>query len=210
MTAVPRKKLTAAEYLAIERDAEFKSEFFNGEMFPLHGDGPLGMAGANRQHNEVSENLSIEIGGRLKGSSCRGYGPDQRVKVDRTGFYTYPDYKIVCGKPLFEQTQGIDTLINPQVIVEILSDSTEKHDRGWKYLNYQRLQSMKEYVLICPDRVRIERYVRQPDETWILTIFDDPSGEFALATVPIRVPIADIYRDVELPPDPLDQSPPSE
>lgn len=194
MTAIPRKKLTEDEYLAIEETAEFRSEFYAGEMFA--------MAGASRQHNDVKENLSIEIGGRLKGSGCRTYSADMRVKIQRTGLYTYPDFIIVCGRPEFAAGKGLDTLLNPQVVAEILSDTTESYDRGSKFLQYRRLPSLKEYVLISQDRVLVERFVRQPDETWVLTTFDDPAGDFALTTVPVRVPLADLYRGVEFPEHP--------
>lgn len=188
MTALPKKKLTEAEYLAIERAAEVKSEFYGGEMFA--------MAGATPRHNEVKENLIGELYGRLKGGRCRTYSSDQRVKVDRTGLYTYPDLVIVCGKPEFAPNDP-DTLVNPQVVIEILSKTTESYDRGKKFQHYKRLPSVQEYVLVSQDRIQIERLVRQPDETWVLTTFDDPAGEFALATVPVRVPLADVYRGVE-------------
>lgn len=194
MTAGPKKKLTEAEYLARERVAEFKSEFYAGEMFA--------MAGASRQPNDIKENLSVEIGGRLKGGPCRTYSADMRVKVKRTGLYTYPDFLIVCGPPEFEVVQGTDTLLNPQVVFEILSESTERYDRGTKFQHFQKLSSVREYVLVSQDRVLVERFVRQPDETWVLTTFDDPAGEFALATVPVRVPVADIYRGMDLPDEP--------
>src|SRR5262245_52498958 len=104
------------------------------------------MAGASRPHNEIKDNLIVEVGSRLKGTACRTYSSDQRVKVSRTGLYTYPDISIVCGKPEFEDAE-VDTLLNPQVIIEILSDSTEKYDRGKKARHYQQLASLKEYVL---------------------------------------------------------------
>lgn len=188
MSAIPKKKLTEAEYLAIERAAEFKSEFHDGEMFA--------MAGASRQHNEVKENLIGELFGRLRGGSCRTYSSDQRLKVPRTRLYTYPDIVIVCGRAEFDPADA-DTLVNPQVVIEILSKSTEAYDRGTKFRHYQRLPSIREYVLVSQDRVRVERFVRQPDETWVLTTFEDPAGEFALATVPVRVPLSDVYRGVE-------------
>ena len=194
MSAVPKRKLTAAEYLAIEAAAASKSEFYNGEMFA--------MSGASRAHNEVKENLSIELGSRLKGGRCRTYSADMRVKVSRTGLYTYPDVLIVCGPPEVESVKGVETLLNPQVVIEILSDSTERYDRGAKFAQYQQLPAVREYVLVSQDAVRVERFVRQPDETWVLTTFTDPAGEFALATVPVRVPVADIYRGVDLPPAP--------
>jgi len=188
MSAVTKKKLSEAEYLAIERAAELKSEFYNGEMFA--------MAGASHQHSEIKENLSIEIGGRLKGSTCHTYSSDMRMKVHRTGLYTYPDILIVCGRPEVDREHG-DILHNPQVIIEILSESTESYDRGKKFLHYRRIPSLKEYVLVSQNQKLIERFVRQLDDDWLLTTFDDPDGEFALSTVPVRVPMADVYRGVE-------------
>lgn len=189
MSALPKKKLTEAEYLVIERAAEFRSEFYAGKMFA--------MAGTSHQHNEVKDNLIVELGSQLKGGSCRTYSSDMRVKVSRTGLYTYPDIVIVCGPPKFEDHTELDTLLNPQVVIEILSKSTAGYDRGKKFLHYQRLASVMEYVLVSQDRMRVERLVRQPDETWVLTTFEDPTGEFSLATVPVRVPMAEIYRGVE-------------
>ncbi len=134
MSTLTKKKLTEAEYLAIERAAELKSEFYNGEMFA--------MAGASRQHNEIKENLSLEIGIRLKGGPCRTYSADQRVKIDRTGLYTYPDLLIVCGRAEFDPDHR-DILYNPQVIIEILSKSTESYDRGLKFLHMACLADNK-------------------------------------------------------------------
>ncbi len=193
MTAVPKKKLTEAEYLAIERAAEFKSEFYNGEMFA--------MAGASRQHNELKENLIGELFNRLKGGPCRTYSADQRVKVERTGLYTYPDLLIVCGSPEFELTDGIVTLRNPEVVIEIMSKSTEHYDRGKKFGHYRQLPSLREYVLVAEDQPHIERYVRQTDGSWLLTVFDGPAGEFPFVTVTATIPLADVYRGVELPTD---------
>ena len=195
MSAIPMKKrLTEEEYLVIERDAEFKSEFYDGEMFAIPG--------GSRQHGELHHNLVIEIGNRLRGGRCRTYGPDQRVKVKRTGLYTYPDLVIACN-PEFEKKLGVDILLNPRVVFEILSKTTEGYDRGTKFQQYQRLPSVKEYVLVSQDRMVIERYVRQADGTWVLKTFDDPDGTFSLATVKVRIPMADIYRGVKLPEDPL-------
>src|SRR5439155_26498773 len=118
MSAVPKTRLTPEQYLAIERKAEFKSEFYRGEMFA--------MAGGSEPPNAIKDNLIGELYARLKGSGCRSYSSDQRVKVSRTGLYTYPDIVIVCGKPELEDAKG-DTLLNPQVVIEVLSDSTEKY-----------------------------------------------------------------------------------
>ena len=199
MTAVPKKKLTEAEYLAIERRAEFKSEFYQGEMFPLQGPGgPLGMAGAKYEHNAVKENLVAELGNRFKGGPCRTLSSAMKVKVSATGLYTYPDVLIVCGQPAFED-EARDTLVNPQVVIEVLSDSTEKYDRGTKFRQYQQIPSLREYVLVARDEPVCERFVRQTDGSWVLTIVTGLAAEFAFATVPARVPLADIYAGVAFP-----------
>lgn len=188
------KNLTEAEYLALERAAEFKSEFYNGEM--------IAMAGASLAHNKINVNLSTEIGGQLKGSPCHTYSSTMRVKIERTGFYTYPDLLIVCGHGEFDAEYG-DILFNPQVIIEIVSESTGRNDRGFKFQNYRHLPSLQEYVLVSEEVMWVERFVRLPDELWSMTTFDDPKCEFSLATVPIRVPLADIYRGVEISEEPL-------
>jgi Uma2 family endonuclease len=154
-------------------------------------------AGASLRHNKIKVNLIYEITNRLKGGPCRVYAADQRVKVERTGLYTYPDILIVCGRPAVDPEHQ-DTIYNPQVIIEILSKSTESYDRSKKFLHYRRIPSLKEYVLVSQDQKLIERFVRQPDDDWLLTTFDDPEGDFALSTAPVRVPMADVYRDVEL------------
>ena len=195
MSAIPKKRLTEAEYLDIEGAAEFRSEFFNGEMFA--------MAGASREHNELKDNLIVEIGGRLKGGPCRTYSVDMRVHVKRTGLYTYPDIVIVCGRGEFDRYKGVDILLNPQIVIEILSESTARYDRGTKFDNFQCLPSVKEYILVSQDKMCVERFVRQPDEQWLLTTFDDPAGEFSLATIAIRIPLVDVYRGIELKEPPM-------
>jgi Uma2 family endonuclease len=193
MTAVPKRKLTAAEYLALERTAAVKSEFFDGEMFA--------MAGASREHNRVKENLAIEIGSRIKGGRCQSFSSDQRVLIPSTGLYAYPDVVIVCGEPEYADHDR-DTLTNPRVLVEVLSDSTERYDRRTKFRHYEQLPSFQEYVLVAQDEPLVERYVRQPDGTWVFRAFTELADTFALATVPAEVPMADVYRGVTFPPAP--------
>ena len=146
MSALPKPKLTVAEYLARERRAEFKSEFFNGEVFA--------MAGASRAHNFVKENLIGELFARLKGGPCRTLSSDQRVSVAATGLYAYPDIIILCG-PAVSDPADDDTLTNPTVLIEVLSPSTERYDRGAKFRNYQKIPSLLEYVLVAQDEAVI-------------------------------------------------------
>jgi Uma2 family endonuclease len=188
MTAVPKRKLTPAEYLAIEKKAEHKSEFFNGEMFA--------MAGASRQHNTLNENLSGEVHARLKGGPCRSYSRDQRVLVDRTGLYTYPDLFIVCGEVETAEDDA-DTITNPRVVVEVLSPSTERYDRTTKFRHYQQIPSVQEYLLVSQTEPLCERFTRQADGSWALVSFVGLEAVLALSSVPVQVPLADIYAGVE-------------
>ena len=124
MSAILRKKLTETEYLAIERAAEFRSEFYDGEMFPLQGPGgSVGMAGAKFDHNRIKENMSFELTKSLKGGPCQSLSSDMRVRVSSTGLYTYPDVLVVCGPPEFAD-ENRDTLLNPIIIIEVFSPST--------------------------------------------------------------------------------------
>jgi Uma2 family endonuclease len=190
MVAVPKTNLTPVEYLAIERKAATKSEFYRGEMFA--------MAGASEEHCLIKDNLAGETRNQLKGGPCRVVTSDLRVKVDATGLYTYPDVVIYCDRPEFEDNV-LDTLLNTQIIVEVLSDSTEKYDRGAKFRHYRQIASLQEYVLVAQNEPLVERHVRQPDGSWLLTEFAGLDRGFEFATVPARVPLAEIYRDVTFP-----------
>ena len=180
--------LTPQEYLVRESRAETRSEFYRGEMFA--------MSGASWPHNRIHRNLLGKIDVQLGAGPFEVVGSDQRVKVDASGLYTYPDLLIVCGTPQFED-RIFNTLVNPHVIFEILSDSTEKYDRGAKFVQYREIPSLKEYVLVAQDRPLIERFVRQGDETWVLTAFTDLAQTFSLGTLPVSIPLAEIYRGVE-------------
>jgi Uma2 family endonuclease len=195
MTAVPKKpKFTEAEYLALERAAEYKSEYYDGEIFA--------MAGASLPHNFIKDNLVAAIGGQLKGGPCRTLSSAMRVKIPRARSYTYPDIVILCGKPELEDDR-FDTLLNPTAIIEVLSPTTETFDRRGEFRRYQRMESLQEYVLVAQDEMLCERFVRGSDNSWVLTTFDDPAGEVALVTGPVRIPMAEIYRGVDLPEPPI-------
>ena len=190
MSALPKNKLTVAEYLTIERKAQYKSEFFNREMFA--------MAGANRKHNFIKENLIVELGVRLKGGPCRTVSSDQRVKVNRTGLFTYPDIVILCGPGEYDPAEE-DTLVNPVAIIEVLSPSTEKYDRGAKFRNYQQIPSLTEYILVAQDEAVCERFVRLPDGSWALVSFVGLAATLALTAVPVQIALANVYAGVTFP-----------
>ncbi|HXD85775.1 MAG TPA: Uma2 family endonuclease [Urbifossiella sp.] len=190
MTAVPKKKYySEAEYLALERAAEYKSEFYDGEIFA--------MAGASLPYNRVKENLAGEIGSRLKGTRCQSLSSDMRVKIPKARAYCYPDIVIVCGEPKLEDKTH-DTLLNPAVIIEVLSPSTKAFDYSGKFRRYQKLESLKEYVLVAQDECHCDRYQRRPNKTWLLKTFDEIDEDFTLTSVPLRIPMADIYRGITL------------
>lgn len=191
MSAVPKKLLTPDEYLEIERRAEFKSEFYNGEMFAI--------ASTGFAHNAIKTNLIVEIGCQLRDSSCRTLSTTQRVLVEPVGFYTYPDILIYCGRPEFDP-RGPDTLVNPRVVIEVLSDPTEGYDRGKKFHRYIEMPCLEEYVLVSSDEVSIFRFSRTNGTDWNLTLFTDPGDEFSLTSVPVKFPLKDAYAGVELPP----------
>lgn len=190
MSAIVKPVLSPQEYLTRERQADFRSEFYRGECFA--------MAGASWEHTLIKDNLAREAGNQLKGGPCRVATSDLRVKINATGLYTYPDILVVCDEPQFDD-QHMDTLLNPRLIVEVLSESTEKYDRGVKFAHYRQLPSVAEYVLVAQDRPLVERYVRQPDDTWVLTVFCELTESFAFGSIAAQVTLADIYRGVKLP-----------
>ena len=142
--------------------------------------------------------MNVEIGPRLKSGECHTLTSDQRVLVDRTGLYTYPDLLIVCGEEEWDPKDA-DTLLNPKVIFEVLSPSTEKYDRGLKFRNYQQIPSLMEYILVSQDEALCERYLRQADGLWGLQSFEGLAAELVLTSVPVRIPLGDIYNGVEFP-----------
>jgi Uma2 family endonuclease len=193
MTAVSKRLLTPTEYLAREEEAAFKSEFYRGETFA--------MAGASLSHIDISGNLFLAIGNQLAGGKCRISGSGLRVLVNATGLYTYPDLTIVCG-PREVDPLSPQTVTNPTVIIEVLSPSTASYDQGEKLRQYQQIPSLREYVLVAQDRPWVVRLVRQ-ESNWLLTGFDGLDAEFALTTVPVRIPLTVIYRDIVFPPPTL-------
>jgi Uma2 family endonuclease len=187
MSAIPKTLLSPEQYLDQERRAEFKSEYYRGEVFA--------MAGASFEHTLIKDNLAREAGNQLKNGACRVLTSDIRVRVHATGLYTYPDIVVVCDPPQFED-KHFDTLLNPSIIIQVLSDSTEKYDRGDKFREFRQIPSLKEYVLVSQNCALIERYVRQSNDDWLLTTFDDLSDAFEFASVAVRIALSEVYRGV--------------
>ncbi|HEV2762724.1 MAG TPA: Uma2 family endonuclease [Pyrinomonadaceae bacterium] len=188
MSSNPKTLLTEEEYLAIERQAEFRSEYFAGEMFA--------MVGASLRHNRIVTNLVARLDEQLREGPCNVYSTDLRVKVQNTGLYTYPDVVVTCGEAKLADAWN-DTLLNPLVIIEVLSDSTEAYDRGKKFENYQSIESLREYLLVSQHSRRIEQFVRQPGKSWLYSEAHEPGEVVRIQSVECELRLEEIYRKVE-------------
>jgi Uma2 family endonuclease len=180
---------TPEEYLAREAMAEARSEYRDGNTYA--------MAGASRAHNLIAGNTFAELHARLGGRLCETYMSDMRVKVSKTRLYAYPDVVVVCGTPRFEEDQG-ESLLNPTVLIEVLSPSTEAYDRGGKFTHYRRLDSLCEYILIAQDYVHVEHYERR-GEQWLLTEFSGLDDSLSLPVLDCQIPLREIYARVDVP-----------
>ena len=176
--------LSAAEYLKIERAAELRHEFFNGEMFA--------MSGGSAKHSLIKMNVGAELRTQLKGQPCTAFDSDLRIQIPPTGLYTYPDVSVVCGELEFDDDQH-DTVLNPALLVEVLSDSTEAYDRGKKFEHYRRIASLREYVLISQKSPTIERYLRNADDTWTLTAVIGVDASIHLSAIDATLSLAEVY-----------------
>ena len=175
------------EYLRLERQSEYKSEYVNGEIFA--------MTGASRKHNLVAGNIFRELSQQLRSRQCEAYMSDMRVKVTATGLYTYPDVVVVCGEPKFEDT-FVDTLLNPTLLVEVLSQSTERYDRIAKSSYYRTLDSLSEHLLVAQDEVRLEQYVKQPNGVWLLFEYSALENVVELSSISCSLALRDVYDKV--------------
>lgn len=191
MSAQARPHFTPAQYLELERAATYRSQLVDGEVFA--------MAGASQWHVRIVTNLTGELHNRFKGRSCQVFTTDLRLRVPDTELWTYPDVMALCGEPKLDD-EKFDTLLNPQVIFEVLSPSTEGFDRGKKFARYRRLASLTDYVLVAQDEMRVEHYVRQTDNTWRLQEFTAGEQAVPLASLGCELPLADIYDRVVFPP----------
>lgn len=189
MSSQTKQHYTPEEYLALERQAQYKSEYYAGEIFA--------MAGASRWHNLIVTNVVRELSLQLKGRPCTTYPSDMRVKISPTGLYAYPDVTVVCGEARFDDTQQ-DTLLNPTLIVEVLSDSTEAYDRGGKFAHYRKLDSLLAYVLITQAKPHVEHYVRQPDNRWLLSEADSIHDTIHLPAIDCHLALAEVYDKVDI------------
>ena len=185
-----RRHFSVQEYLELERKSlDQKNEYVNGEIFA--------MIGASRRYNLIAASVIRELGNRLKGRPCEVYPSDMRVQVNWRHLrrFFYPDVTVVCGEPRFAD-EHVDTLLNPTVIIEVLSASTENYDRGEKFASYRRLPSLQVYVLISQDRVSVECYERAGD-MWTFRELTDLDDSLALKAIDVEIPLREIYDRIE-------------
>ena len=192
MSTVLNSSMTEAEYLALERGSEFRHEFHCGGIFA--------MAGASERHNLITLATASSMYVRLQGKPCRVYSSEMRVKPKTSKSYVYPDIVVACPPMEFLDDKK-DTLLNPQIVVEVLSPSTEAYDRGAKFDLYREAPSLQQYVLVSHEARRVVSYIRQSDGVaWLMTPLDHVEASIEFPSLGISVPLADIYRDVELTP----------
>jgi len=183
--------ISPQEYLRLERQSEYKSEYVNGQIFA--------MTGASRKHNLITTNISRELSQQLKGRPCEVYAVDMRVKVRATGLYTYPDVAVACGEPEFED-DFIDTLLNPTLLVEVLSPSTERYDRIAKSSYYRTMESLAEHLLVAQDEIRVEQYVKQPGGEWLLFEFLALDSTVQLPSIGCSLQLSEVYDRISFDP----------
>ncbi len=187
---LPKPYITLEEYLEIDRKGEVKSEYYDGEMYQ--------MAGASLEHNTIVGNVISEFHSQLKNHSAIVLPGNMRLRIPETRRYAYPDVTVVCSKPEFD-TKEKDVLLNPTILVEVLSDSTEARDRGEKASSYRRIASLQEYIFINQDKAKVETYSRKADGTWVLSEVSGLNGVVKIASLKCQIAMAEIYDKVALP-----------
>jgi Uma2 family endonuclease len=179
---------TAEQYLDLERHSEIRHEFLDGTVYA--------MSGASRAHSTICFNLAGCLQPQLRGTPCAGYTSDMKVRAGDASLYAYPDLTVVCGEPLVHDDHG-DVLLNPVVIFEVLSRSTEAYDPGEKFERYKTIETLTDYVLVSQDRPRLEHFSRRPDGTWSLTEVSGLESSLDIASVNCRLPLAEVYDRIE-------------
>ena len=192
MAANPERRYTLEEYLELDRTSEERLEFWDGEVFC--------MSGGSRSHDRIIINCITKLSARLDASKCQVFSADMRIKVPSAPPYRYGDVSVLCGEAAFEEVSGVDTLVNPQLIVEVLSPSTEAYDRGDKFTHYTSIETLREYLLVAQHRPHVTHLVRQDDGTWNHSQVNDLESSVHLHSLGCELPMGEIYRDVTFDP----------
>ena len=182
--------MSAEHYLLLERATEERHEFLDGVVYAMAGESP--------DHSTICFNLATIIGAQIRDKPCRGFSPNMKVRTSSGDLFAYPDLMIVCGEAKFHDKRG-GVLLNPTVIFEVLSPSTEKYDRGEKFLRYRtQIESLEDYVLVSQDRMRVELHHRESDGAWSEVEIEGADAQLQLASVACVVPLVEIYRNTEI------------
>lgn len=181
--------MTEQEYLTIERASEFKSEFLNGEM--------IAISGCTTAHSMLQVDITVALAARLQDSPCDVLSSDHRLKVVTTGLYAYPDATVVRGAIEYSETHAMDTLVNPTVIFEVLSPSTESYDRGVKFFHYRRIPSLTNFVLVSQNEMLVELHTKIDESSWHLHTLTKANQELTLTSLGITIPLEEIYRRIK-------------
>jgi Uma2 family endonuclease len=191
MLSLKKQIYTLEEYLELDHESEEKIEFWDGNVFTL--------AGASPSHNRIVRNTMIALANKLRGKSCEVFPSDMRVKVPSYLPYRYPDLSALCGKAKFEKMKNQEFLVNPSLIVEILSDSTAEFDRGYKFTYYKSIESFTEYLLIAQDRPHVSQFVKQSDNSWLNHEFNALEDKFRVVSLDCELDLSELYQDVVFP-----------
>ena len=187
MVSLPKPYITPEEYLAHDRQAQVKSEYYAGQI--------IAFAGASKQHNLIVANVLAGIHRQLVDRPCNVYPSDMRVRISKTGMYAYPDIVVTCGEEQFAD-ENSDILLNPLVLIEVLSESTANYDRGDKFDQYRRIESLREYILVSQEPYRADQYVRQNDTQWLLTEFHGAEDVIRLSSINCELALKEIYAKI--------------
>lgn len=196
MSAHPNKRMTVEEYLAFEHASDTKHEFWGGLVYSI--------AGASRRHVAITGSTFASLYTQLRQRPCQIFASDMRVRIGKSDDYAYPDIVATCDTPLFDDAE-LDTLLNPAIVIEVLSDSTERQDRGTKFAGYRAIATLQEYVLVNQNRIMVEHYVRQGNQ-WVLTIYSEPDVSMKLASIDCTLTLAEMYEKADFEP-PIDDGP---
>ena len=191
MSALPKRIFTQEEYAMLEEHADYKSQYVAGEIFA--------MAGVEPPHDIIANHLGGMFYVRFRGRECTYHSSDVKLRVKAGDLWTYPDLSVLCGQPKYDTSARPSSLLNPQVIFEVLSPSTASFDRGEKFERYKRIESLTDYVLVASETMRVEHYVRQDGGAWLYREYHDGADLLKLASVEAALPLAEIYERVTFP-----------
>jgi len=187
MASLPKAYITPEEYLALDRKAEVKSEYYAGQI--------IAFAGASKRHNLIVANVLAGIHRQLIDRPCNVYPSDMRVRISNTGMYAYPDVVVTGGEELFADDNS-DILLNPIALFEVLSESTANYDRGDKFEHYRRIESLREVILVFQELYRVDQYVRQNDTQWLLTEFHAAGDILKFSSITCELTLKEIYAKI--------------